>query len=579
MKRNTSQTFLKRGSTPIVVIKVGTSSLIRPEKHTLNLSSLAGIVEVIRSLRDEGYNVVLVSSGAVGIGCQRLGLNVRPTEVSKKQALAAVGQVHLMRFYEDLFSAMGMTCAQVLLTQENLSNRSQYINAKNTFQELLSYGAVPVVNENDTVAVEQLRIGDNDTLSAQVATLIGADWLFLMTDVNALYTSNPNSDPNAQPIHSVPSLSKLAVDTSMKGTQWGTGGMATKLTAARMATAAGCRMVICHYSEPRNVLKIINGEEIGTIFHPLNNPISGRKRWILGVPVRGSLWLDDGAVKAVRDRKKSLFTAGIYKTGGDFGAQDAVSLCDSNGAEFARGLVNYDKDEVDLGKGLSSKDFIDKLGFVGQEEVVSRTNICLLLEKVDEDDEEGDEEGAGLVGAGKNKKKKATLIGGSVTPPGHQDTPATSPIRPTNSKSSISNGPSIEDEIRNMAYLRRSMTPGPAHDGATTDDDDEDSRYDQPDLRAAGGSDTVDVAARLAVLQNRLAAGGLAAAMGGNGAGRREGGDEDVRVCWEEDMAAAVKSEIEEAMGNATIVDHGNNNNNNNNDSSEDINQEGWLPK
>jgi len=571
MKRNTSQIFLKRGSTPIVVIKVGTSSLIRPEKHTLNLSSLAGIVEVIRSLRDEGYNVVLVSSGAVGIGCQRLSLNVRPTEVSKKQALAAIGQVHLMRFYEDLFSAMGMTCAQVLLTQENLSNRSQYINAKNTFQELLSYGAVPIVNENDTVAIEQLRIGDNDTLSAQVATLIGADWLFLMTDVNALYTSNPNSDPNAQPIHSVPSLSKLAVDTSMKGTQWGTGGMATKLTAARMATAAGCRMVICHYSEPRNVLKIINGEEIGTIFHPLNNPISSRKRWILGVPVRGSLWLDDGAVKAVRDRKKSLFTAGIFKTEGDFGAQDAVSLCDSDGAEFARGLVNYDKDEVDLGKGLSSKDFIDKLGFVGQEEVVSRTNICLLLEKVD-DDEEEDGQGAGVVGAGKNKNNKATLRGGSITPPGHQDTPATSPIRPTHSKSSFS-GPSIEDEDRTMAYLRKSMTPGPAHDGATTDDDDDDSHYEQPDLRAAGGSDTIDVAARLAVLQNRLAAGGLAAAMGGNGAdGRREGGDEDARVCWEEDMAAAVKAEIEEAMGNATI-------DNNNNDISEDINQEGWLPK
>lgn len=576
MKRNTSQSFLERGSTPIVVIKVGTSSLIRPEKHTLNLSSLAGIVEVIRSLRDEGYNVVLVSSGAVGIGCQRLGLNVRPTDVSKKQALAAVGQVHLMRFYEDMFSAMGMTCAQVLLTQENLSNRSQYINAKNTFQELLSYGAVPVVNENDTVAIEQLRIGDNDTLSAQVATLIGADWLFLMTDVNALYTSNPNSDPNARPIHSVPSLSKLAVDTSMKGTQWGTGGMATKLTAARMATAAGCRMVICHYSEPRNVLKIINGEEIGTIFHPLNNPISGRKRWILGVPVRGSLWLDDGAVKAVRDRKKSLFTAGIFKTEGDFGAQDAVSLCDSNGAEFARGLVNYDKDEVELGKGLSSKDFIDKLGFVGQEEVVSRTNICLLLEKVDEaveDDDEAVEEGTGGMGAGTKKNKKVTLRGGSVTPPGHQDTPATSPIRPTNGGNRFSNGPlTIEDEHRNNAHLRRSMTPGPDHDGGTTTDDDDGGSYDQPDLRAAGRSDTVDVAARLAVLQNRLAAGGLAAAMGGNNSadGRRE---EDVRVGWEEDMAAAVKAEIEEAMGNVTIVDHDNNNNN------EDITQEGWLPK
>ena len=373
--------------TLLQVIKVGTSSLIRPQQNSLNLTSLAGIVEGIRELKDSGYNVVLVSSGAVGVGCQRLGLENRPCEVAKKQALAAVGQVHLMRYYDDLFSALGMKCAQVLLTLDNLSNRSSYINARNTFQELLAYGAVPIVNENDTVAIEQLRIGDNDTLSAQVATLVGAGWLFLLTDVNALYTSNPNIDPDARAIHSVPSIAKLTVDTSTKGTLWGTGGMATKLTAARMATAAGCRMVICHYSEPKNVMKILNGEQIGTIFHPLEQPLKGRKRWILAVPVKGKVYLDAGALIAIRDRHKSLFPAGIIKTDGDFGPQDGVTLCDANGMEFARGLVNYSKEEIDDGRGMNSKAFMEMLGYAGQEEVISRANICLMLANDSGDDE------------------------------------------------------------------------------------------------------------------------------------------------------------------------------------------------
>ena len=346
-------------------------------------------MEGIRELKDSGYNVVLVSSGAVGVGCQRLGLENRPCEVAKKQALAAVGQVHLMRYYDDLFSALGMKCAQVLLTLDNLSNRSSYINARNTFQELLAYGAVPIVNENDTVAIDLLKIGDNDTLSAQVAILVGAQWLFLMTDVDALYTSNPNSDPDARAIHSVPSISKLTVDTSTQGTQWGTGGMATKLTAARMATAAGCRMVICHYSEPKNVIKILNGEQIGTIFDPLEQPLKGRKRWILAVPVRGRIFLNFGAVKALRDHRKSLFPAGIIKTDGDFGPQDAVTLCDANGMEFARGLVNYSKEDIDGGRGLKSRPFLEMLGYAGQEEVISRANICLMLAN-----DSGDEEDA-----------------------------------------------------------------------------------------------------------------------------------------------------------------------------------------
>ncbi|KDD74279.1 hypothetical protein H632_c1435p0, partial [Helicosporidium sp. ATCC 50920] len=187
----------------ICVIKVGTSSLIRPDMGTLNLSSLAGLVELVRDLKTLGFNVILVTSGAAGVGCQRLGLSKKPAEVSKRQALAAVGQIHLMRHYDDLFAALGLKCAQVLLTLDNLAVRSQYVNARSTFFELLRFDCVPIVNENDTLAVEELRFGDNDTLSAQVAALVGASWLFLLTDVDALYSGNPHVDPQAKRIPEV----------------------------------------------------------------------------------------------------------------------------------------------------------------------------------------------------------------------------------------------------------------------------------------------------------------------------------------------------------------------------------------
>jgi len=381
---------------PVVVLKVGTSSLIRPEQNSLNLSSLAGIVGLVRDLRQEGYRVVLVSSGAVGAGVQRLGLPCKPSVLAKKQALAAVGQVHLMRYYEDFFSAYGITCAQVLLTLENLSSRSTYHNAVNTFSELLEYGVIPIVNENDTVAVEQLKIGDNDTLSAQVATLVHADWLFLLTDVDALYTSNPNVDPSAKKIHVVDSLWDLSVNTSTAGTQWGTGGMATKLTAARMATAGGCNMAICHFEDPGNVLDILRGKQVGTVFHASNAPVRGRKRWILSMKAIGELWVDQGAVHAVKDRYCSLFSAGIRKVVGDFSDQDVVSICDEEGREFARGLVNYNSEAIENVKGMQSrKQRLQKFGdSYAQDEIVHRSTICLLMprkKKVTVINEHGDE--------------------------------------------------------------------------------------------------------------------------------------------------------------------------------------------
>eukprot|EP01026_Neomeris_dumetosa_P002946 TRINITY_DN10806_c0_g2_i4.p1 TRINITY_DN10806_c0_g2~~TRINITY_DN10806_c0_g2_i4.p1 ORF type:complete len:393 (+),score=45.93 TRINITY_DN10806_c0_g2_i4:116-1294(+) len=363
----------------IVVLKIGTSSLIIDKQETLNITALANICQVVRELQDKGNRVILVSSGAVGVGCQELGISVRPTEVSKKQALAAVGQVQLMRKYSENFKDLGMHCAQVLLTLDNWSSRQQYLNARNTFKELLEYGVVPVVNENDTVAVEQLRIGDNDTLSAQVATLAGADWLFLLTDVDCLYTANPNTNPDALPIHEVQDISQLDVDTNSKGTQWGSGGMVTKLTAARMACAAGCKTVICSSSDLRVISRIMEGAKEGTVFHSMEGNLKGRKRWILSIPAVGQIWLVDGAVNAVGNKHRSLFAAGIVFVKGDFGHLDAVDLCNKEGVIFAKSLVNYSSQDLILMKGKRTQEFQEILEVQNnQEEVCHRDNIVVV---------------------------------------------------------------------------------------------------------------------------------------------------------------------------------------------------------
>ncbi|KAG7672765.1 hypothetical protein Ndes2526B_g08244 [Nannochloris sp. 'desiccata'] len=422
MKREASAKHSSK-SLPTVVIKIGTSSLIRPQQNCLNLTSLASIVETVRDLKNEGYNVILVSSGAVGVGCQRLGLDTRPSELAKKQALAAVGQVHLMRYYDDLFSACGLTCSQVLLTLDNIANRGQYLNAANTLAALLDYGVVPVINENDTVAVEQLSIGDNDTLSAQVATIVQASWLFLLTDVDALYTANPSKDPDAQPIHTVRDLFSLEVDTSTKGTQWGTGGMATKLTAARIATTGGCHTVISHFAKPENVLKILRGEQVGTVIHAHAAPAKGRKRWVLSVPVKGEVWLDPGAVRAVRDRRCSLFSAGVIHVVGEFQPHDVVRVCDGTGREFGRGLITMSHTDVIKVRGMSSRNFYKTLGsHHGDEEIVHRINLCLLvhrrtstgdeaLDAHDSDDDEEDERGLSPAGL---SRSQTPVVGVSV---------------------------------------------------------------------------------------------------------------------------------------------------------------------
>lgn len=364
-----------------IIVKIGTSSLTQEDTGNLAIATIASLVDTLSALRRQGHRVVLVSSGAVGIGCARLGRRERPKTIIGKQAIAAVGQGRLMRVYDDLFTLQQQAIAQILLTRNDLVQRRRYLNASNTLKELLRLGVIPVVNENDTVAVEELKFGDNDTLSAMVASLVEADWLFLLTDVDRLYSADPNCYPNAQPIALVQNLAELKelqVNTGGAGSNWGTGGMATKIEAARIATSAAVRTVIMSSAVPTDILKVINGAMIGTQFAPQPQANNARKRWIAyGLIPNGKLYLDSGAVKAICDRGKSLLAAGITQIDGEFHQSDAVILCDGDGNELARGLVNYSSLELAKIRGCKSEAIPDILGYVGAETVIHRDNLVL----------------------------------------------------------------------------------------------------------------------------------------------------------------------------------------------------------
>ncbi|MEM0980814.1 MAG: glutamate 5-kinase [Cyanobacteria bacterium P01_H01_bin.58] len=363
-----------------IVVKIGTSSLTKSNRQ-LAISVIACLVETLSTLRSQGHQVVLVSSGAVGVGCARLGLTERPKAMAMKQAVAAVGQGRLMRTYDDFFSLTGQPIAQVLLTRTDLVQRSRYLNSYRTFRQLLQLGVIPIVNENDTVAVEELKFGDNDTLSAQVASLIGADWLFLLTDVDRLYSADPRYHPNAQPIHLVDrieDLEDLQVNVGDRGSQWGTGGMLTKIEAARIAANAGVRTVITDGQHPENLVKILAGESLGTQFAPRPIATNARKRWIAQslIPA-GKLYLDPGAVHAILDAGKSLLAAGIVELEGEFAKQSAVQLCDEQGKEIARGIINFNHLEMAKILGQHSEDIPKILGYPVADTVVHRDNLVI----------------------------------------------------------------------------------------------------------------------------------------------------------------------------------------------------------
>jgi glutamate 5-kinase len=361
-----------------LVVKVGTSSVTHPTGK-LNLSGLEQVVRQVADAANAGWEVALVTSGAVGAGLGRLGWSRRPVTIPEKQAVAAVGQSLLMQVYEKLFGAYGLTIAQILLTREDVADRRRYLNARTTLLTLLSYGVVPVINENDTVAVEELKFGDNDTLSALVAGLVSADLLVILSDIDGLYTADPRFCPEARLLPRVEEITpEIEALAGGAGTAGGTGGMATKLAAARIATSCGVNVVIANAARPAVLQNALAGTAVGTWF-PARERLVARKRWIaFNVPPAGRLIVDDGARRALAERGKSLLPSGLLAVEGEFEAGDAVAILGPDGVNFARGLTNYSSTDLDRVKGLHSAELAEVLGERFYEEVVHRDNLVLL---------------------------------------------------------------------------------------------------------------------------------------------------------------------------------------------------------
>lgn len=361
------------------VVKIG-SALLTADGKGLSHEVLAGWVEQLAALRHAGHEVVLVSSGAVAEGMSRMGWHRRPHNLNELQAAAAIGQMGLVHAWEACFQRYDLHTAQVLLTRDDLDDRSRYLNARSTLRTLLELGVVPVVNENDTVTTEELRFGDNDTLAALVANLIEAELLVLLTDQEGLFDADPRFHADARLIDETrvdnPQLDSVA-GGSVSGL--GLGGMVTKVRAARLAARSGTGTVIASGRRERVVESISRGESVGTLLVPVQEPQAARKRWLAGqLQVRGSLTLDDGAVRVLREQGSSLLAVGVSGLEGDFSRGEAVVCLDHSGREVARGLVNYDAQETARIMGQPSHSIESILGYVDEEELIHRDNLVLL---------------------------------------------------------------------------------------------------------------------------------------------------------------------------------------------------------
>ena len=361
------------GEAKRIVVKIGSSS-ITDVRGRIDMPQLNALTDAIAAARASGREVIVVSSGAVAAGLDPLGMNRRPRDLATRQAAASVGQGVLLARYTSLFAAHGLTVGQVLLTVEDISRQTSYANAQRTFLRLLELGAVPVVNENDTVATNELRFGDNDRLAALVAHLVGAEALFLLSDVDALYTDHP-SRPGARRITDVAEVEDLAVDTSRHGSGVGTGGMTTKLEAARIATHAGVTTVLAAATD---VGAALAGDPVGTLFHASGRRRSRKMLWLAyASKAAGVLTLDTGAVRAVVERKASLLPAGVTSVAGDFHAGDPVRLVGPDGDLVGHGLVNFDSRDVPGMLGRSTRELADELGEGFDRELVHRDALIL----------------------------------------------------------------------------------------------------------------------------------------------------------------------------------------------------------
>lgn len=365
-----------------LVIKLGTSVLTAGTDR-LHPPYLVELARQIATLKAQGTQVLIVSSGAVAAGRERMGLTARTrsrSNVPIKQMLAAVGQSHLMHLYEQLFGIYNLQVAQALLTRDDLRDRRRYLNARNTLLLCIEHGIVPIINENDAVATAEIRVGDNDNLSALVAGLVDADLLLILTDIAGLYSADPRADPRAHLIPTVPIIDEhIWAIAGGSGSHRGTGGMQTKIQAAELATGSGTPVVIAYGAEPNIIVRIAAGEHIGTRFNANVDHLESRKRWLLAETVRHSrVTVDAGAVEALTRRGRSLLPAGVASVEGSFDRGQTIRIYAPDGHEIARGLTQYRATDLQLIKGLQSQQIAEHLGYDYGSEVVHRDDMVVL---------------------------------------------------------------------------------------------------------------------------------------------------------------------------------------------------------
>jgi len=364
-----------------IVVKIGTNVLTAGTDR-LDLEVMSSLVGQVARLHRQGKDVLIVSSGAIACGRHRLGTAKERKDIPFRQVLASVGQTYLMQAYDELFAWHDIVIAQTLLTKRDLADRQGYLNARNTLLALLEARAVPIVNENDVVAVEEIegvKIGDNDSLSALVTNLVDADLLVLLTDQGGLFTADPRLHPDARLIQRVERIDEEIEQLAGEGGERGVGGMTTKIQAARLATSGGTHVVIADGREKDVLVRLAEGEALGTLFAATVDRLESRKRWMLtGLSLKGSIVVDAGAARALRQEKRSLLPAGIRRVEGPFERGDAIAICDSEGQRIACGIASYGSSDIETIQGLRSERIEKVLGYQYGAEVVHRDNLVLL---------------------------------------------------------------------------------------------------------------------------------------------------------------------------------------------------------
>lgn len=363
----------------VLVVKVGTN-VLADAKGALDRARMQSLCDQITRIRQLGKRVVLVSSGAIGAGVGRLNLGKRPTDLPHLQACAAVGQCALMQVYQECLSPHGIAAAQILLTAGDFDSRARYLNARHTIFTLFEYGCLPIINENDTVSVAEIKFGDNDQLAAMVANLLQAPLLILLTNVDGLYTGDPREDATAKLVGTVPHIDRAVTDMAgaTKSTL-GTGGMKSKLKAARIATAAGGAVIMANGSVDGILDSIMQSDHVGTLFLPHGEGLSARHRWLaFTARPHGSLLVDSGARKAIEQGGKSLLPVGVKAVQGEFGKGDVIAICDESGIEFARGLSNYSSSDTERMRGLATDQIERAIGKLPYVELIHRDNLAVI---------------------------------------------------------------------------------------------------------------------------------------------------------------------------------------------------------